>query len=97
MAMSYSFPFPSWESACLAPSGYDDSERIDRIAAATKKVRSGDAVYARDGIVLPRREYTWPVISALLLAASSRNGRINLLDFGGAFGSVYYQDRPFLR
>ena len=41
-------------------------------------------------------QYSWPVLAGLLEAALMNEGRLNVLDFGGALGSSYYQNLKFL-
>jgi putative methyltransferase (TIGR04325 family) len=58
-----------------------------------RKVRDGEAVYERDSVVFDKIEYFFPTLAALLLIASRNNNRLSVLDFGGALGSTYYQNR----
>jgi putative methyltransferase (TIGR04325 family) len=41
-------------------------------------------------------QYAWPVTAALMWAAAQCGGRLNVLDFGGALGSSYFQNQIFL-
>jgi len=63
---------------------------------ATLAVKRGEAVYERDGVVFDEIEYSWPALSALLWVASRNQGKLHVLDFGGALGSSYFQNRRFL-
>ncbi len=47
-------------------------------------------------MVFDRSAYAWPVLAGLLSVAARHGGRLNVLDFGGAFGSHYFQNRKFL-
>ena len=53
-------------------------------------------MYERDSIAFNEREYAFPVATALLWAASVQQNRLRVLDFGGALGTVFVQNRPFL-
>jgi putative methyltransferase (TIGR04325 family) len=48
-------------------------------------------------VLFGRTEYAWPVLAGLMWAAARNGGRLNVLDFGGALGSSYFQNRKFLQ
>lgn len=89
--------YSSWDEANAHCSGYDAGEILDKILAATLKVKCGEAVYERDSVVFDQIEYFWPVTSGLMWVAARNNGRLNVLDFGGSLGSSYFQNRKFLK
>jgi putative methyltransferase (TIGR04325 family) len=60
------------------------------------KVKEGKAIYERDSILFDKIEYSWPLLSGILLAATVDKGRLSVLDFGGSLGSTYFQNRKFL-
>jgi len=88
--------YASWDEAKAASDGYESSVILDRTTAALLKVKRGDAVYERDSVVMDQPEYPFPVIAALLRAASINGGRLTVLDFGGSLGSTYFQCRKLL-
>ena len=51
--------------------------------------------YERDGVNFDEIQYSWPLLSSILLAVN--NNKLNVLDFGGSFGTTFYQNRKFLR
>jgi len=53
-------------------------------------------MFERDSVTFDKIEYAWPALSGLLLTAAQDGGRLNVLDFGGALGSHYFQNRKFL-
>lgn len=85
-----------WPGAVAASAGYADAAILERVATATRAVMQGEAVAERDGIVLSRDERSWPVLAGLLWTAAERGGRLDVLDFGGSLGSIYFQNRRFL-
>jgi putative methyltransferase (TIGR04325 family) len=89
--------FANWEEASARCTGYDAEEILAKVLAATLKVKRGEAAYERDSMLFEEIEYTWPVIAALMWAAARSGGRLNVLDFGGALGSSYFQNRKFLQ
>jgi putative methyltransferase (TIGR04325 family) len=88
--------YPSWEEALRASTGYDAPVILERTRAAMLKVKSGEASYERDSVTFPAVEHPLPLLAGLLRAAAENGGRLNVLDFGGALGSSYFQCRSFL-
>lgn len=89
--------FATWEEARLRCTGYDAEGILEKVLAATLKVKHGDAAFERDSILFDEIEYAWPVLAGLMWAAASENGRLNVMDFGGALGSGYFQNRHLLQ
>lgn len=87
--------YASWEAAQRDSSGYDAPRILDKALQAILKVKSGEAAYERDTVLFDRIEYSFPLLSALLLAGA-REGRLSVLDFGGALGSSYFQNKGML-
>ena len=87
----------NWNDAVVASSGYDSAVILDKVLAATLKVKSGDAVYERDSVIFDQVQYTWPVLAALMWVASQNNSSLRVLDFGGALGSSYFENLAFTR
>jgi putative methyltransferase (TIGR04325 family) len=86
----------SWEEASAQCVGYDAENILPKVLAATLKVKNGEAAFERDSVLFDKIEYAWPVLSGLMWAASRNSGVLNVLDFGGALGSSYFQNRMFL-
>ncbi len=88
--------YASWNEAMKSCSGYDSSIILEKTLHALIKVKNNEAVYERDSVLFDTIQYSWPVLSGLLLAAASDNGKLDVLDFGGSLGSSYFQNRHFL-
>ena len=88
--------YTSWQEAVSKSSGYHGEEILEKTLSATLKVKNGNAIYERDSVIFDEIEYFWPVTSALMWAAARNNGCLNVLDFGGALGSSYFQNKKFL-
>lgn len=88
--------YGSWEAALRDSGGYDAPKILHKALDAILKVKTGEAAYERDTVVFDRIEYSFPLLAALLLTASRDHGRLSVLDFGGALGSVYFQNRKLL-
>lgn len=89
--------YKTWEEAKKHTTGYDAPIILEKVKNAMLKVKNGEAVYERDGVLFDKIEYSWPVLSGLLLAAALDKGRLSVLDFGGSLGSSYFQNRKFLK
>ena len=85
----------SWAEALSASGSYGDPSICNRVISATRKVRNSEAAFERDGVAFPHMEYNFPLAFALL-RAGARDGRINVVDFGGSLGSSYFQSRAIL-
>lgn len=87
--------YVSWQAALAASSGYDSDEILARVAVSTRKVISGEAAYERDSVAFDHIEYSWPLLASLLqVALECRSLRV--IDFGGALGSTWRQNKKFL-
>lgn len=93
----YEGEFNAWESASKQCSGYDAEEILTKVLDATLKVKQGKAVFERDSVLFDETDYAWPLLASLMWAAARNGGRLNVLDFGGALGSSYFQNRRFLQ
>ena len=89
--------FSTWEEANASSTGYDAEPILAKVLEATLKVKRGVVAFERDSVVFDEIEYEWPVLSGLMWAAARSGGRLNVLDFGGALGSSYFQNRNFLQ
>jgi putative methyltransferase (TIGR04325 family) len=93
---AFSGNFKTWQEASRHTSGYNTETILNKVVEASLKVRNGAAAYERDSVVFHEIEYSWPVLSAILWIASQNGNRLNIVDFGGSFGSSYYQNISFL-
>jgi putative methyltransferase (TIGR04325 family) len=89
--------FATWEDANAQCVGYDDKGILAKVLDATLRVKRGEAAFERDSVLFDHSEFVWPVLSGLMWAAARGGGRLNVLDFGGALGSSYFQNRKFLQ
>jgi len=89
--------FATWEEARNLCTGYDTEEILAKVLSSTLKVKHGEAAAERDSVLFDKIEYVWPVLAGLMWTAARSGGRLNVLDFGGALGSSYFQSRKFLQ
>lgn len=93
----YKGPYTSWNEA-IKKIGKENFQpnMLKKVSNATKKVINGEIEYERDSVELHDIVYSWPQLSALLLAAILNKNSLRVLDFGGSLGTTYYQNRLFL-
>ena len=87
--------YPSWDQAEQASEGYDSDSVIEKVRKAAKLVFDGEAVYERDSVVFDDIDYSYPLLASLLFAAANSES-LRVIDFGGALGTTYQQNRRFL-
>lgn len=92
----YSGNYFSWQLALNNCDGYDSDIILNKVRDSLLKVKKGIAAYERDSVVFDKIQYSWPLLSSLLLVASIDGLDLNVLDFGGSLGSTYFQNRHML-
>jgi putative methyltransferase (TIGR04325 family) len=93
----YSGDFNNWDEASQISNGYNTDEIFSKVRDATLLVKRGKAEFERDSVLFDKIEYSLPIFSGILLAAAKNDGHLKVLDFGGALGSTYFQNRKFLK
>ncbi|MBS1564959.1 MAG: methyltransferase, TIGR04325 family, partial [Bacteroidetes bacterium] len=88
--------YPSWGAVKKEAEGYDAGGILQKILTGAKKVKNGEAVWERDGVLLAEIEYSWPLLAHLLWVAEQKQGRLSVLDFGGGLGTAWFQNRAYL-
>jgi putative methyltransferase (TIGR04325 family) len=88
--------YTSWEDAATLSSGYDNVSILNKVLEATLKVKRGEVAFERDSVTFDDAQYSWLITTGLMWAAAQGDGRLDVLDFGGALGSSYFQNRVFL-
>ncbi len=93
----FSGHYIDWDSAAAAcGDGYGGVDLISRVLESARKVKDGEALYERDGVIFNDDNLPWQVLAGLLRAAAADGGALRVLDFGGSLGSSYFQCRGFL-
>jgi putative methyltransferase (TIGR04325 family) len=92
----WSGDYHSWQEAKLNGESYDHPAILEKVKAATLKVKNGEAAYERDSVLFDKIEYSWPLLSALMWVAAQNKGKLHVVDFGGSLGSTYFQNRVYL-
>ena len=93
---SFDDSFTEWAAAAQASAGYASEVIVQSVLSSTLAVSRGEAVFERDSVTFDEADYSWPVLSGFMWAAAASQGHLNVLDFGGALGSTYFQNARFL-
>ena len=89
--------FPAWQDAARNSTGYNSPGILEKVYQAALMVKAGRAVYERDSVLFNEIQYSWPLLAGLMWVVAQSVGELNLVDFGGALGSSYFQNRQFLK
>ena len=90
--------YARWEDAEKAcKEGYAQRSILEKVKLATQEVIAGRAVFERDSVTFHGEEYNWPLLAVLWREAKKRGEPFAVLDFGGALGSAYFQNRKLLQ
>ena len=95
-AITFDGNYSTWSTAREDSKGYESAAILARVRNATEAVRRGEAAYERDGVLFREEKVAWPVFGALMAVAAQSGGRLDVLDFGGSLGSLYWQHRQLL-
>lgn len=87
--------FANWQTAARQSDGYATVPVLESIVKASQAVAGGDALYDRDGVRYHTFAENGHLINALRHVLNAE-GRFQVLDYGGALGSLYRQHRWFL-
>ncbi len=95
-SLKFTGDYRRWAEALKDSIGYDSHAILAKTRQAMLKVKRGEALYERDSVILDKPEYSFPLLAGLLRAAVRQQGKLGVMDFGGALGSTYFQCREFL-
>ena len=84
--------YSEWEEAASECSGYDSAVILAKALSAALEVKQGNAIYERDSVLFYEIENSWPITAGLMWVAALNSGKLDVLDFGGALGSCYFQN-----
>jgi putative methyltransferase (TIGR04325 family) len=87
---------PTWQDAVRASAGYASAGIFEKAIGAARQVRDGKAAFERDTVLFQQPEYSHQMLAWMLLARL-RIGKLSVLDFGGGFGSRYFQHKSLFR
>ncbi|EKD32406.1 MAG: hypothetical protein ACD_77C00103G0017 [uncultured bacterium] len=88
--------YHTWAEAEIKTTGYNDKNILNKVHESLYEVKLGKSKYERDSVLFDEIQYSWPLLSGIMMAAAKTNGKIHVLDFGGSLGSTYFQNKKFL-
>ena len=92
----FSGDYAAWADAAVLSSGYDQPAILEKVRQAALAVKHGNAAFERDSVTFAEPATNWPVLASLMSLAALADGSLNIVDFGGSLGSLYFQHRRFL-
>lgn len=92
----WSGSYSSWEEAEKQSIGYSDPKIVEQVKSALLSTKDKSDRYEIDGCI--RQGKPQSAFDLLYwIKESAVNGHINIVDFGGSLGTVFYQLRPYLK
>lgn len=92
----YRGEFADWATARATAGGYDEESLLERLVVVAQAVKEGTVAWEQDGVTWDHIPNDLPLFAALTRVALAQEGRLAVVDFGGALGSSYFQCRGFL-
>lgn len=83
----------SWQEVLKDCKGYDHTAIFEKVKNAALRVKNGEAVFERDSVLFYQPEYNPHLLQTFDAIANNNGDHLNLIDFGGSLGSVYFQYR----
>jgi len=89
--------YQDWNEVEKLCDGYDSNKILEKTLDSILKVKNKEAVFERDSYIFDKIQYSYPLLSSLLKVASENNNELDIVDFGGALGSHYFQNKEVLK
>jgi putative methyltransferase (TIGR04325 family) len=91
----WSGDFPNWEEANKECIGYSDNNILEKVKNTILSTKDRTDVYERDGCTI-HGEPTFAFEILEWVKKTSKDNKVNLIDFGGSLGSTYFQLKNYL-
>jgi putative methyltransferase (TIGR04325 family) len=89
--------YRSWKDAAYNSLGYDHKKIFLKSKESFLKVINKKARYERDTVLFYSEAVNYPLMNMLKNIQKKKKTCLNVLDFGGSFGSVYFQNYTILK
>lgn len=90
--------FQTWQEAEKQTTGYDANAYLAQLIKAIQIVRDDESKLERDSLLFDEIIYPYPLLANLFALLTHFEAKsVFFLDFGGSLGSLYFQNRKFLR
>lgn len=88
--------YKNWKEATNNSSGYNDKKIFLKTKESFLKVLNKEAKYERDSVLFYSDSINYPLMTILSKIQKKKKNCLNILDFGGSFGSAYFQNKKIL-
>jgi putative methyltransferase (TIGR04325 family) len=88
--------FKTWNEAILSSGSYQNKKIFQKTKNSFLKVIKGKASYERDSVLFYSDSINYPLTTILRKIQNKKKTCLNILDFGGSFGSTYFQNKKIL-
>lgn len=89
-------PYDNWKDATKNSRGYDQNNILEKVYNSSKLVKLGLIPYERDSVLFKEVKYNNNIVDIFNKINFTQN-KLSILDFGGALGSSYFQNRDILK
>jgi putative methyltransferase (TIGR04325 family) len=89
--------YKNWKEAVNNSLGYDNKKIFNKSKESFLKIINGHAKYERDSVLFYSEKINYSLINILIFIQRKKNICLNVLDFGGSFGSTYFQNISILQ
>lgn len=84
--------YKEFESTPAKTDFYAQDIIFEKVKLAFSIFERGEAYFERDACPIRERTYNWPIVALI-----QSFGKVDVLDFGGGFGTVYWQNLDFIK
>lgn len=89
--------FDNWHKAILSSGTYNNKEIFINSKKSFLRVINKEVNFERDSVTFDTEKLNKPLISLLeKIRKNKKKNFLNILDFGGSFGSTYFQNKKIL-
>jgi putative methyltransferase (TIGR04325 family) len=89
--------YSSWKKALENSTGYNDDKIFLKLKESFLKILDGKAQYERDTVLFYGKKINYPLIQIINQVRVKLKKKIDILDFGGSFASIYFQNKSILK
>jgi putative methyltransferase (TIGR04325 family) len=79
--------YKTWDEASRLTTGYDAENILIKAERTLLELKNASNKQAK--------QYPWELLLSLMWIAAQNKGKLNIIDFGGALGTAYYQNKIF--
>jgi putative methyltransferase (TIGR04325 family) len=87
--------YKTWAKAVSLTTGYDKENILEKVRIFHKNLKNSRLGNIGEDDFRYAGQYAWEVCAILLWIANQNKACLNVLDFGGSLGTLYYQHKPF--